>query len=211
MRRAVRSFASRAQLRAWLQRHHASASELNLRLFKVHARERGVTYREALDEALCFGWIDGVRRAFDEDSFTQRFSPRRPGSKWSVVNRRRMRELQSAGLLAPPGLAAWQAAREEPAGYSFESRPVALAKRYLSQLVANRKAHAYFQNQPPWYRRTSSFWVMSAKLEETRQRRLAQLIACSEQQRPIGPLARKKKEGHAVTRSRSHGARRKSQ
>jgi uncharacterized protein YdeI (YjbR/CyaY-like superfamily) len=186
-----KSFASRAQLRAWLERHHANAPELHLRLFKVHARERGVTYREALDEALCFGWIDGVRRALDEDSFAQRFSPRRSGSKWSVVNRRRMRELQSAGLLAQPGVAAWQAARKEPAGYSFESKPVALAKRYLSQLAANGKAHAYFQSQPPWYRRTSSFWVMSAKQEETRQRRLAQLIACSEQQRPIGPLARK--------------------
>jgi uncharacterized protein YdeI (YjbR/CyaY-like superfamily) len=206
-----KSFASRAQLRAWLERNHASARELYLRLFKVHARERGVTYREALDEALCFGWIDGVRRALDEDSFTQRFSPRRPGSKWSVINRRRIRELQSAGLLAQPGLTAWQAARKDPADYSFESRPVALAKPYLSQLAANRKAHAYFQSQPPWYQRTSSFWVMSAKQEETRQRRLAQLIACSEQQRPIGPLARKKKEGHGVTGSRSHGSRRKPQ
>ena len=117
-----KSFASRAQFRAWLERHHASAAELNLRLFKVHARERGVTYREALDEALCFGWIDGVRRALDDDSFTQRFSPRRRGSKWSMVNRRRMRELQAEGLLAAPGLAAWQAASKKPAGYSFESK-----------------------------------------------------------------------------------------
>lgn len=187
-----KSFASRAQLRAWLKRNHASATELNLRLFKVHASERGVTYREALDEALCFGWIDGVRRALDEDSFTQRFSPRRSGSKWSVINRRRIRELQAAGLLAPPGLAAWQAARKEPAGYSFESRPVALAKRYLSQLATNSKAHSYFKEQAPWYRRVSSFWVMSAKQEETRQRRLDQLIACSEQQRRIGPLQQKK-------------------
>ena len=186
-----KSFASRAQLRAWLARHHASAPELNLRLFKVHARERGVTYREALDEALCFGWIDGVRRALDDDSFTQRFSPRRRGSKWSLVNRRRMRELQSAKLLAPPGLAAWQAARKEPAGYSFESKPVALAKPYLSQLAANSRARAYFETQPPWYQRTSSFWVMSAKQEATRQRRLAHLIECSGQQRPIALLDRK--------------------
>ena len=123
MRRAPRSFASRAQLRAWLERNHASAPELNLRLFKVHARERGVTYREALDEALCFGWIDGVRRASTTYSFTQRFSPRRARSKWSVVNRRRMRELQAAGLVAAPGLAAWRAASKKPAGYSFESKP----------------------------------------------------------------------------------------
>jgi uncharacterized protein YdeI (YjbR/CyaY-like superfamily) len=193
-----KSFASRAQLRAWLQRHHASAPELNLRLFKVHARERGVTYREALDEALCFGWIDGVRRALDDDSFTQRFSPRRPRSKWSVVNRRRMRELQSAGLLAPPGLAAWHAARKEPAGYSFESKPTALAKRYLAQFAANSKAHAYFRREAPWYRRTTSFYVMSAKQEETRQRRLTQLIECCQQQRRIGMLERKNKKSKAT-------------
>jgi uncharacterized protein YdeI (YjbR/CyaY-like superfamily) len=186
-----RTFSSRAQLRAWLERNHARAPELNLRLFKVHARERGVTYREALDEALCFGWIDGVRRAHDTVSFTQRFSPRRRGSKWSQVNHRRMRELHDAGLVAAPGLAAWKAATAKPAGYSFESKPLALAKSYWSQLQANAEAYSYFQQQAPWYRRTSSFWVMSAKQEETRQRRLAQLITCSAQNKPIAPLARK--------------------
>jgi uncharacterized protein YdeI (YjbR/CyaY-like superfamily) len=192
VRRVARSFASRAQLRAWLERHHTSAAELNLRLFKVHARERGVTYREALDEALCFGWIDGVRRALDEDSFTQRFSPRRARSKWSQINRRRMRELQAAGQLAPAGLAAWQAASKEPAGYSFESRPTELAKPYLAQFARNRKAYAYFQSEAPWYRRTTSFYVMSAKQEATRQRRLANLIECCEQQRRIGVLEQRK-------------------
>jgi uncharacterized protein YdeI (YjbR/CyaY-like superfamily) len=186
------SFASRAKLRAWLERHHASAPELNLRLFKVHARERGVTYREALDEALCFGWIDGVRRALDADSFTQRFSRRRAGSKWSLINRRRMKELQAAGLVAPPGLAAWRAASKKATGYSFESKPVALPRRYLSQLAANTKAYSYYQQQAPWYRRVTSHWVMSAKQEETRQRRLERLIACSEQQRAIAPVLERK-------------------
>jgi uncharacterized protein YdeI (YjbR/CyaY-like superfamily) len=169
-----KSFASRAQFRAWLQRNHASVSELNLRLYKVHARERGVTYREALDEALCFGWIDGVRRAFDDDS-------------------RRMRELQAAGLVAATGLAAWRVASKEPAGYSFESRPTTLARPYLKQFAANKKAYAYFRAEAPWYRRTTGFYVMSAKQEETRQRRLANLIACCEQQRRIGLLDRKNK------------------
>jgi len=186
-----KTFSSRAKLRAWLERNHARAAELNLRLFKVRARERGVTYRDALDEALCFGWIDGVRRAHDADSFTQRFSPRRRGSKWSQVNQRRMRELQAAGLVAAPGLAAWKAAPKKSAGYSFESKPVTLARSYLSQLKADTRAYSYFQQQAPWYRRTSSFWVMSAKQEETRQRRLEQLIACSAQGKPIAPLARK--------------------
>lgn len=188
-----KSFASRAQFRAWLARNHARVPELNLRLYKVHARERGVTYREALDEALCFGWIDGVRRAFDDDSFTQRFSPRRPGSKWSLLNRRRMRELQAQGLVAAPGLAAWRAASRKPTGYSFESRPTTLPKPYLKQFAANHKAYAYFQAEAPWYRRTTSFFVMSAKQEETRLRRLANLIACCEQQRRIGMLDRKNK------------------
>ena len=188
-----KSFASRAQFRAWLERNHAKVAELNLRLYKVHARERGVTYREALDEALCFGWIDGVRRALDEDSFTQRFSPRRQGSKWSVVNRRRWKELQAAGLVAAPGLAAWRVASAKPAGYSFESRPTTLARSYLQQLAANKKAYAYFQAEAPWYRRTTSFYVMNAKQEETRQRRLANLIACCAQQRRIGVLDRKNK------------------
>ena len=187
-----RSFASRAKLRAWLQRYHASADELNLRLFKVHAHERGVTYREALDEALCFGWIDGVRRTYDADSFTQRFSPRRRGSKWSLVNRRRMRELQAAGLVAPPGLAAWRAAPKQAAGYSFESEPVALSRRYLSQLVANGKAHSYYRQQAPWYRRVTTHWVMSAKQEETRQRRLERLIDCCAQERAISPVLERK-------------------
>jgi len=187
-----KSFASRAKLRAWLERNHASVKELNLRLFKVHASERGVTYREALDEALCFGWIDGVRRAFDDDSFTQRFSPRRAGSKWSQVNRRRMRELQAAGLVAAPGLAAFRAASRKPTGYSFESKPAVLSRRYVSVLKADSKAYSYYQQQAPWYRRVTSHWIMSAKQEETRRRRLAHLIACCEQERAISPLLERK-------------------
>ncbi len=187
-----KTFASRARLRAWLERNHATAPAVDLRLFKVHASERGVTYREALDEALCFGWIDGVRRGYDEDSFLQRFSRRRPGSKWSQINRRRMRELQAAGLVARSGLAAFKTAPKKAAGYSFESKPVALAPRYLKQLKANAKACAYFERQAPWYRRLTSFHVMSAKQEATQLRRLDHLIACSARQQPISPLLNSK-------------------
>jgi uncharacterized protein YdeI (YjbR/CyaY-like superfamily) len=194
-----KTFASRARLRAWLERNHATSAAVDLRLFKVHAGERGVTYREALDEALCFGWIDGVRRAYDEDSFLQRFSRRRPGSKWSQINRRRMRELQAAGLVAASGLAAWQAAPRKAAGYSFESKPVALARRYLSQLKADARAYAYFQHQAPWYRRLASFYVMSAKQEATQQRRLAHLIASSARQQPISPLLNRKMKSRKKT------------
>jgi uncharacterized protein YdeI (YjbR/CyaY-like superfamily) len=194
-----KTFASRAQLRAWLERNHATAAAVHLRLFKVHASERGVTYREALDEALCFGWIDGVRRARDQDSFTQRFSRRRPDSKWSQINRRRMRELQAAGLVAAPGLTALKAASRKATGYSFESESVALSRSYLSQLKANAKAYCYFQQQAPWYRRITSFYVMSAKQEATQQRRLAHLIACSALQQPISPLLNRKMKSRKKT------------
>jgi uncharacterized protein YdeI (YjbR/CyaY-like superfamily) len=102
-----------------------------------------------------------------------------------------MRELQAAGLVAAPGLAAWRTASRQPAGYSFESKPAALSRQYLLRLAANSKAHSYYQQQAPWYRRVTTHWVMSAKQEETRQRRLEQLIACCAQRKPIAPLARK--------------------
>ena len=137
-----------------------------------------MTYREALDEALCFGWIDGVRRALDDVSFTQRFSPRRARSKWSAVNRQRMRELQTEGLLAAPGLAAWQAASKETCRLLVRVQTHRAREALPSQLAANKKAHDYFRAEAPWYRRTTSFYVMSAKQEATRQRRLADLIAC---------------------------------
>ncbi len=183
-----RAFASGAAFRAWLEANHDRVSELVVRCYKVKARQRGMTYTEALDEALCFGWIDGVRRGVDDHSFSVRFTPRKPKSYWSAVNRRRAEELEAAGRLHPAGLLAFRAAAASGGRYSFENRPVGLSPGYQRELRANAKAWAFFRSQPPWYRRTSAFWVMSAKREETRRRRLAQLIACSEGQRRIGPL-----------------------
>lgn len=185
-------FASRAAFRGWLAKNHAKQSELWLRLFKVHAGKRGVTYLEALEEALCFGWIDGVRHAFDADSFVQRFTPRKPVSKWSRVNLKRMKELEAAGLVAAAGRAALESAAKGPAGYSFESPPAELAASYLRQFRKNKTALAFFGQQAPWYRRTCSFWVMSAKQEETRLRRLGILIDCSAQQKTIPQLTKKR-------------------
>lgn len=189
--RAVKSFASRVQLRAWFEKHHSTGGELFVRTSKVAAGGRGVSYRDIVDECLCFGWIDGVRHSIDADSFSTRISPRKPESKWSAINRKRMRELMEQGVVAPAGKAAWEAAPKTAAGYSFESKPVTLPLKYRRQLQADKKAFIYFEQQPPWYRRVSSFWVMSAKKEETRQRRLDSLIAYSHQNKPIGPLARK--------------------
>jgi uncharacterized protein YdeI (YjbR/CyaY-like superfamily) len=188
-----KAFRTREQFRAWLEAHHATAAELLVRCFKVHARGKGITYGEALDEALCFGWIDGVRRSVDDDSFSVRFSPRRRGSYWSAVNRRRAAALEAEGRMTAAGLAALRRGRHSEERYSFEAREVALSPAFERQLRTNERAWAFFRQQPPWYRRTSAFWVMSAKQEQTRARRLAQLIDCSEQQRPIGPLARAKR------------------
>ncbi len=185
------TFSSRREFRAWLLKHHNTESELIVRCYKQAFKDKGLTYPEALEEALCFGWIDGVRRALDNEAFSNRFSPRRRGSKWSAVNIRRAQELIAAGRMHAPGKAAFEA-RLASGGrqYSYESRPISLSPSFLSELKANRRAWAFFSSQPPWYQRTSSFWVMDAKRKETRKRRLAELITCSAKGRPIKPLER---------------------
>jgi uncharacterized protein YdeI (YjbR/CyaY-like superfamily) len=176
-----RFFASGAELRAWLERHHATTPELLVGFYKKGASRAGITYREALDEALCFGWIDGVRRGVDAESYTIRFTPRKRQSTWSVVNIGRMHELIARGLAAPPGLAAFELRDEERSRlYSYEARTRPLDPEYERELQENRQAWAFFTAQPPSYRRTASWWVMSAKQEATRRRRLATLVASSE-------------------------------
>jgi uncharacterized protein YdeI (YjbR/CyaY-like superfamily) len=183
-----RAFASAAAFRAWLEAHGSDTPELLLRLFKTHASSRGLGYKGALDEALCFGWIDGVRHALDEDSFTVRFTPRKPRSRWSAVNVRRAKELVAEGRMRAPGLAAFEARTADSAGYSFESRPAELPPAFTKRFRANASAWAWFQAQAPWYRRTCAFWVMSAKREETRESRLSALVESSARGIPAPPL-----------------------
>jgi uncharacterized protein YdeI (YjbR/CyaY-like superfamily) len=175
-----------------LREHHRSATELLVRCYKVAAKDKGLTYREALDEALCFGWIDGVRRGVDHESFSTRFTPRRGRSTWSAVNIRRAQELQDEGRMHRAGRDAF-AARDarNSRRYSFESKPRKLAPSYQKTLKANERAWRFFQAQAPWYQRTSIFWVMEGRQEVTRLRRLAQLIECSTEGRAIKPLAGK--------------------
>lgn len=163
------AFREPADLRAWLEANGASANELLIRCYKSHARHKGVTYPRAVDEALCFGWIDGVRRPIDADTFSVRFSPRKAKSLWSKINRTRARELIKEGRMRPPGLAAFE--KGTPSQYSFESRPATLDPAYEKRLKADKKAWAFWQGEPPGRRRISAFWVMSAKQEETRARR----------------------------------------
>lgn len=185
---APSTFRGPAAFRAWLRRHGRKESALTVRFVKVHVPGHGLTYAQALDEALCYGWIDGVRRRFDGDSYTIRFTPRKPRSIWSRVNVAHVERLIREGRMAAPGLAAYRARTAARTGiYSFE-RPETLAPAYRRALRAKPQARAFFDAQPPWYRRTCAYWVMSAKREETRARRLAQLIACSARGRRIPPL-----------------------
>lgn len=172
-------FGSASAFRAWLAAHHAAARELLVGFHHRGSGKGGITYPEALDEALCFGWIDGVRRNFDATSYTIRFTPRKPGSNWSYVNIRRVRSLEAAGRMRAAGLEAFRAGRKTRE-YTYESRPKQLAPSYLKQLRANRKAWSFYEAQPPGFRRTAIAWVMTAKLEPTRQRRLDVLIAAAE-------------------------------
>lgn len=191
-----RLFRTAAEFRSWLEGHHASAREIWLRLRRMEAPGRGVTYSEALDLALCFGWIDGVRRSLDDWSFAVRFSPRQPRSIWSKVNLRRFEQLVRSGLVAPAGRQAFRQRDPARSGlYSFESRPRDLPPAYSRLFRSRPAAWSYFAAQPPSYRRTAIFWVVSAKLEPTRRRRLAELIADSSQSRRLKMLTRRPKTG----------------
>jgi uncharacterized protein YdeI (YjbR/CyaY-like superfamily) len=169
--------ASAAAFRAWLEEHHASAPELLVGFHRVGSGQPSMVYQEALDQALCYGWIDGVRRRVDDQRWTIRFTPRRRGSYWSEVNTRRAEELIALGLMRPAGLAAFEA--RDPAAtarYSNEARSQGLGADAEASLRADPSAWEFFQRQPAGYRRVTSWWVMSARRPETRQRRLAALI-----------------------------------
>ena len=190
----LKFFKTAADFRKWLDKNHSSATELWLAFYKKDSGRSSITYQEALDEALCYGWIDGVRKAVDEVSYTIRFTPRKPNSIWSMVNIRRVNELSKLGRMMPAGIAAFETRDEERARrYSYENRARALGDEYEKKLRANRKAWMFYEAQAPWYRRTSSFWVTSAKQEETRSRRLEQLIACSAKGERIPQMISKKK------------------
>jgi uncharacterized protein YdeI (YjbR/CyaY-like superfamily) len=184
-------FAGHAEFRAWLEKHHDTEDEVIVGFHKKATGKQTMSWAESVDEALCFGWIDGVRRPIDEHSYAQRFTPRRKRSIWSTRNIARVEALKSEGRMTPAGLAAFEArdpARSEI--YSHEKGRGKLTPEYEERLRANAKAWEFFSAQPPGYRRTAGHWVMQAKREETRERRLGTLIADSEAGRRIGLLRR---------------------
>jgi uncharacterized protein YdeI (YjbR/CyaY-like superfamily) len=185
-----RFFATSDDFREWLQKHHASSTEVVVGFHKKHTGRASMTWTESVREALCFGWIDGIRRSLGDDSYTIRFTPRKPGSNWSSRNVRHVEELIREGRMAPAGLAAFEARRPERTGvYSFEQRHSArLEPAREKQFRANSAAWKFFESQSPSYRRTAVYWVVSAKREETRSRRLAQLIEDSAAGRRLAQL-----------------------
>jgi uncharacterized protein YdeI (YjbR/CyaY-like superfamily) len=171
-------FKSPAEFRAWLEAHHATATELLIGFYKKDSGRGGITYAEALDQALCFGWIDGVRKGLDDQSYTIRFTPRKRGSIWSNINVRHVERLTAAGRMRAAGQAAFAARDAKKTGiYSFERPPQKLTPELEKIFRAKKRAWTFWSAQPPGYQRTLTAWVIRAKQEETKQRRLATLIA----------------------------------
>ena len=171
-------FPTPAAFRKWLAAHHAKEKELLVGFHKKASGQPSMTWPESVDEALCFGWIDGVRKRVDETRYTIRFSPRRPRSIWSLINVNRVKELIALKRMKPAGLAAFEKRTTRKTGiYAYENRPADLEPRYARLLRKNPAAWAFFQAQPPGYRKRMNWWIASAGKEETRQKRLDRLIA----------------------------------
>ena len=176
----ARYFKTPAEFRRWLAAHHATESELLVGFYKKASGRPGISYKEAVDEALCFGWIDGIKKRVDEECYTHRFTPRRARSIWSRVNTNRVKELIALKRMATPGLDAF--ARRDPkktAIYSFENRPSQFDAALEREFRRHAAAWTFFRAQPPGYQRLLTFYVMDAKHLETRQRRLARLVKSS--------------------------------
>ena len=186
-------FKSTAEFRQWLEEHHATAQELWVGFYKKASGKASISWPESVDEALCFGWIDGIRKSVDDFSYTIRFTPRRPRSIWSAVNITRAGELERQGRIRPSGRKAFEARVEKRSGiYSYEQRKAELDDPYGKKLRQNKEAWGFYQAQPASYRKAANWWVLSAKKEETRVRRLEKLIEDSAAGRRIPQFTRKR-------------------
>ncbi|RAU82026.1 bacteriocin-protection protein [Pontibacter arcticus] len=174
-------FADQAAFRNWLAQHHAHAKELLVGFYKVGSGKASMTWPQSVDQALCYGWIDGVRKSIDAESYCIRFTPRKPKSIWSNVNIKKVAALTEQGLMQPAGLAAFSLRTEARSGvYTFENAPVELDEKFENQLKENTAAWEFYQKQAPSYKRTVASWIMSAKQPATQQNRIQKLISKSE-------------------------------
>ena len=185
-------FPAPADLRAWFAKNAAPGQELLVGFYKTKSGQPSITWPESVDEALCVGWIDGVRKRIDETSYTIRFTPRKPRSNWSAVNIKRVNDLTEQGRMTPAGLIAFAARSDDRSAiYAYEQRHTAeLTAAETEQFKVNKKAWDWFQAAAPSYRKTALYWVVSAKKEETRQKRLATLIEDSMNEQKIARLRR---------------------
>lgn len=175
-------FRTPSAFRTWLETHHARSGELWVGYRKKDSGKPSITWPESVDEALCYGWIDGIRKRIDDISYMIRFTPRRAGSVWSSVNIARAQALIDERRMRPAGLEAFAARTENRSGiYSYEQRPEDLPEPYARLLKKQRVAWTFFQAQPPSYRRAATWWIVSAKKDDTRLKRVEKLAACSAQ------------------------------
>lgn len=183
-------FRTPQDFRKWLERNHAKVKELWVGYYKKDSGKVSITWPESVDEALCYGWIDGIRKSIDDKSYMNRFTPRRPASIWSDINTKRVAELKKQGRMTPAGLAAFSLRDPKRSGrYSFENVPASFDRELARNFQARKDAWKFFEKQPPSFRRKSVFWVMSAKQPETRARRLAKLIESCEQGVRLGVIS----------------------
>ena len=177
-------FATQAAFREWLATHHKTETELIVGFYKVGSGKPSMTWSQSVDQALCFGWIDGVRKSIDDESYSIRFTPRRSTSIWSTVNIKKVEELNQSGLMTPAGQKAFELRTENKSGiYAYEKEPVCLEPNYESQFKMNTLAWDFFQAQAPSYKKVMIHWIMNAKQEKTRLARLEKTIEISGQQK----------------------------
>jgi len=189
-------FATLADFRAWLEAHHDKLREQLVGFHKKSSGKPSITWPESVEVALCFGWIDGVRKSIDETSYTIRFTPRKPTSNWSSININLARKLTKQGLMHPAGLQAFAARSEKKSGiYSYEQRRSARFTRdQEKQFRASQLAWEFFRSQAPWYQRVCTWWIINAKKEETKLKRLSVLIDHSRNRRTLPRLIPAKKK-----------------
>lgn len=175
--KTIRFFPTQKHLRRWFEKNHKKEKELFVGFYKVSSGKPSVTWPQSVDEAICFGWIDGIRKSIDDESYCIRFTPRNPKSNWSAVNIKKVEELTKLGVMKPEGLTAFSYRKEEKSKiYSYENLVVSFDKSYEKRFKANKEAWKYFKYTPPSYQKIATRWVMSAKQEATRLKRLNELI-----------------------------------
>jgi uncharacterized protein YdeI (YjbR/CyaY-like superfamily) len=179
-------FPTQNDFRRWLEENHDKENELIVGFYKIGSEKPSMTWSESVDQALCFGWIDGVRRSIDAESYSIRFTPRKARSVWSAVNIKKVAELTAKGLMKPSGIAAFEKREESRSGiYAYENKPAEFPEKVEKMFRANEKAWEFFKKQPNGYKKTIIYWVLSAKQETTRQKRFKKLIAESENERRV--------------------------